>query len=217
MIMRFLILVLVLSAGYFLPVISAADDAGGTAGDVFTKERVTLQAVSGALFSPTFLAEGSRHMQYSMTFARLGYLMNDPSRPWILPRGSLEAIMQAGGGPILEGFAGSYLLEASILFRYNVVYPHWSIIPFFQVGAGLLYNDVYKDRDQNSIGQAVEFTPQGSLGFRYLLSRRWSLDLEGMFHHISNAGMSERNAGINASGGFIGVTCFFADRPGSNK
>jgi len=72
-----------------------------------------------------------------------------------------------------------------------------------------VYTDAYKDYSQNAIGQAIEFTPQASLGLHYLIDKKWSIDTEAMFHHISNAGLSERNRGINSFGGFIGLTYFF--------
>jgi hypothetical protein len=62
---------------------------------------------------------------------------------------------------------------------------------------------------QDQIGQFVEFTPQGSVGLRYFIDRQWTLDVEAMFHHVSNAGLAQRNAGVNAVGGFLGVTFFF--------
>jgi len=62
---------------------------------------------------------------------------------------------------------------------------------------------------QNAIGHSIEFTPQARLGLHYLINKKWSIDAETMFHHISNAGLDERNRGINAFGGFIGLTYFF--------
>jgi hypothetical protein len=62
---------------------------------------------------------------------------------------------------------------------------------------------------QKLIGQSIEFTPQGSVGLRYLLAGNWSFDAEFMFHHISNAGLAERNIGVNGFGGFIGFTYLF--------
>ncbi len=56
--------------------------------------------------------------------------------------------------------------------------------------------------------EAIEFTPQASLGLHYLIDEKWSIDAEAMFHHISNAGLAERNRGINALGGFIGTYLF---------
>jgi len=69
------------------------------------------------------------------------------------------------------------------------------LTPYIQVGAGIVYNDVYKDRTQNIIGQSIEFTLRGGLGFRFMITDFWSIDLEGALEHISNAGLSDRNAG----------------------
>ena len=68
-----------------------------------------------------------------------------------------------------------------------------------------------KTRPSRAIGQAIEFSPQLSLGVHYLLTRNWSVDGEWMFHHMSNAGMSKRNRSINALGGFLGFTYSFPD------
>jgi hypothetical protein len=192
------------------PSIAFAASSGSTADDLYVKESITLQAGTGLLFSPLFFRTHRRDLDYAMTFVRAGYFFTDPSDKMLLPRGNFEALMQVGGSAVTQGF-GNYLLEFALLFRYNVVYPGWRIVPYFQIGAGAVYNDLYKDRTQDLIGQAVEFSPQASLGFRYLLGKRWSLDAEGIFHHISCAGMDghERNVGTNAFGGLIGVTYFF--------
>ena len=93
----------------------------------------------------------------------------------------------------------------------NFVQPGWRFIPYVQGGVGIVYTDAYKDETQQAIGQAIELTPQCSLGLRYLINKNWSLDGEAMFHHISNAGLAKRNRSINAVGGFVGVTYFFDD------
>ncbi len=36
-----------------------------------------------------------------------------------------------------------------------------------------------------------------------------SLDIEGGLQHISNAGLANRNLGVNAFGGSIGLTYYF--------
>ena len=74
---------------------------------------------------------------------------------------------------------------------------------------GIVHTNAYKDNSQDAIGQAIEFTPQASLGFRYFLKEKWSVDFEGIFHHISNANLADRNAGLNSFGGFIGVSYLF--------
>lgn len=180
------------------------------AGDLYEKGGKTFQGGTGVLVSPLFFRTHRRELDYSLTYGRGGYFFTDPTEKKLLPRGNLEGIVQVSGSAVTEGF-GNYMVEFALLLRYNVVYPGWRIVPYFQIGAGVVYNDLYKDRTQDLIGQAIEFSPQASLGFRYLIGKRWSLDAEGIFHHISNAGLDgeDRNVGTNAFGGLIGVTYFF--------
>jgi len=185
---------------------------GGTADDIYVKGNKTLQAGTGLLVSPLFLRTERRDLDYSMTYLRGGYFLTDPSEKRFLPRGNLEGILQLAGMSVTEGF-GDYMVEFAVLLRYNMVYPGWPIVPYFQFGAGIVYNDLYKDRTQDLVGQSIEFSPQASLGFRYLIGRRWSLDLEGMYHHVSNAGLDDRNVGVNAFGGSIAATYFFGSAP----
>jgi hypothetical protein len=190
------------------PSVVFAASSGSTADDLYVKGNKTIQAGTGLLVSPLFIKTNRRDLDYSMTYVRGGYFLTDPSDKKILPRGNLEGIMQVAGSNVTEGF-GDYMVEFALLLRYNAVYPGWWIVPYFQFGAGIVYNDLYKDQTQDLVGQSIEFSPQASLGFRYLLGKGWSLDLEGMFHHVSNAGLDDRNVGTNAFGGSIAVTYFF--------
>ncbi|RJR50988.1 MAG: acyloxyacyl hydrolase [Desulfobacteraceae bacterium] len=188
----------------------ALADSGRTAGDLYMKGGKTIQAGTGLLVSPLFFRTHRRELDYSMTYVRGGYFFTEPTEKKLLPRGNLEGIMQMSGSVVTQGF-GNYMVEFALLLRYNVVYPGWRIVPYAQMGAGVLYNDLYKDRTQDLIGQSIEFSPQASVGFRYLISKNWSLDAEGIFQHISCAGLDgeHRNVGTNAFGGLIGVTRFF--------
>jgi len=205
------LLLTTLFLGLFLALNSStafADQNGSTAGDLYVKGNKTLQLGTGLLVSPLFIKTERRDLDYSMTYLRGGYFLTDPSEKKFLPRGNLEGILQLAGSSVTEGF-GDYMVEFAVLLRYNVVYPGWRIVPYFQIGAGIVYNDLYKDQTQDLVGQSIEFSPQASLGFRYLIGKRWSLDLEGMYHHVSNAGLDDRNVGVNAFGGSIAATYFF--------
>lgn len=186
-----------------------ADAAGSTDGR-YAKGEMTLQAGTGLLVSPLLFRTHRRDLDYWMSFLRAGYMITSPSEKRLAPRGNGEVIMQVGGSVVTKGF-GNYLTEFALLARYNLVYPKWPVVPYVQVGAGVVLNDLYKDRTQDLIGQAVEFSPQASVGLRWLLGKRWSLDAEAIFHHISCAGLDghARNVGTNAFGGFLGVTWFF--------
>jgi lipid A 3-O-deacylase len=56
---------------------------------------------------------------------------------------------------------------------------------------------------------AFETNLQSSLGFRFLLSRDWSLNAKGIYHHISNANTSDRNVGLNEVGELLGFSRAF--------
>jgi hypothetical protein len=175
------------------------------------KDRLSLQLVSGSLFSTKFPNGHEHTLDYWQTNLRLGCALNKPG-PWhSLFLGNFEALLEITGSIIYQG-PGTYLAGVTALLRYNFVQPDARFFPYVQAGAGIVCNDIYKDQSQDAVGQAAEFTPQASLGFRYLFRPNWSLDAEAMFHHISNAKLASRNDGINALGGFLGVTYFFNPR-----
>ncbi|HDZ89918.1 MAG TPA: acyloxyacyl hydrolase [Deltaproteobacteria bacterium] len=175
---------------------------------LYTKGRASVQLASGALFSLTGFPEGSPTLNYAQANLRFGWMLTSPGPGKSALRGNWEGIAEITNSIIFKG-PGSYMGGITLLFRYNFVQPGWDLVPFIQGGAGIVYNDVYKDETQTAIGQAIEFTPQCSMGLQYLISRSWGVSLEAMFHHISNAGMSRRNNSINSLGGFLGVTYFF--------
>lgn len=176
--------------------------------ELYTQGRLSLQMVSGALSSLVKFPDGSPVFGYAMTNLRLGWMINSPSQSKSFWRGNWEVIAELTNSVIYKGF-GNYIGGLTALLRYNFVQPGWNFIPYVHGGVGIVYNDAYKDHTQKAIGQAIEFTPQCSLGFHYLLNKNWALDAEAMFHHISNAGMADRNRSINALGGFVGFTYFF--------
>jgi len=180
----------------------------GTEETAFKEDRISLQVVSGALFSPIGVGPDAPTFNYAQTNLRLGWMLNTPNPEGGFFAGNWEALIELSGSGIFDG-PGDIIIGPTALVRYNFVQPGWKVVPYVQGGVGIVYTDAYEDRTQDAIGQAIEFTPQASVGLRVLVAEDWSVDLEGMFHHISNAGMSERNDGTNALGGLIGATYRF--------
>lgn len=68
----------------------------------------------------------------------------------------------------------------------------WSL--FAGGGAGLGYADAHpSDKNDHGLGQGFTFIILASGGIRYDISNRWSVWTGLMWHHLSNANMSEPN------------------------
>lgn len=186
--------------------ISAVDSVPTTG--IHTKGRISLQLVSGALFSLRGFPVDSPALSYAQTNLRLGWMLGTPGTDRSVLRGNWEGLVELSNSIIFKG-PGNYIGGITGLLRYNFVQPDLDLIPYIQGGVGIVYNDVYEDDTQQAIGQAIEFTPQCSIGVHYLIDKNWAAAAEGMFYHISSAGMSKRNNSLNSLGGFIGVTYFF--------
>jgi opacity protein-like surface antigen len=101
-----------------------------------------------------------------------------------------------------------YFAGMTLILRYDF-HSFGKLTPYAQIGAGVVHTELNNDYSQNLVGNATSFNPQGSLGLRYQLDKRWSIDAEGMFHHVSNAGLGDRNVGVNGLGALIGLTYYW--------
>jgi opacity protein-like surface antigen len=175
---------------------------------VFARDRLSLQLVWGKLYSPFLQGTYSTDFDYSRANLRAGWMIDDPAERQFFFPGNFEAVLEITYSDVTKG-SGNYLAGAGAMIRYNVVYPDRIVRPFIQVGGGIVLTDVYKDRSQELIGQSYQFDLQLGAGIRFPVARNWSIDVEGIYNHISNGGLSERNDGVNAGGVLIGVTYFF--------
>ncbi len=171
----------------------------------FDQGRLELQSSSGAFFSLN--GEDRPTLNYSSTAYRLGIMLNDPVGDGCF-RGNFELMLEAFVGSVFDG-PGNVLAGGALILRYNFVQPEAKWVPYFQIGAGALYNDIHQDPSQRLIGQAWEIDLEASLGIRYFFNDLWSANLEGSFRHISNAGLNDRNVGLNSLGGGVGLGYHF--------
>jgi len=190
------------------PVLSA--DAPLGASDLYVRDRVTLQVVSGPLFASSVIGPDIPDFDYWQTNVRLGWMLSSPQGDGRSLDGNLEALLEITNAFVFDGF-GDYVGGVAGLIRYNLTGIGDRFVPYVQAGLGVVYSDAHKDRSQSAIGQSVNFSLRTGAGFRYLLGGNWSLDAEAAFEHISNGGMDDRNDGVNAFGGFVGITYFWDD------
>jgi hypothetical protein len=80
---------------------------------------------------------------------------------------------------------------------------HGRIVPYTELSGGLLFttHDVPANTSQ------INFTPSAAFGFHYLADR-FAWTLEGRYLHISDAGLSRLNPGVNTFEVRVGVGKF---------
>jgi lipid A 3-O-deacylase len=187
---------------------SGSDGELGKEKEFIAEDMLDIQLASGPLFSSQIFGNRTPTTNAWQSNLRLGWILNKPAAKPSLLRGNFEAILDLSYALINQG-PGNYWAGIAALIRYNFIPPNSRWIPYVQVGAGIVNTDAYKDESQDAIGEAIEFTPQASLGIRYFFKENWSLNIEGGFLHISNANLADRNTGLNFFGGFIGISYLF--------
>ena len=80
---------------------------------------------------------------------------------------------------------------------------HGRVVPYAELSGGLLFTT----HDVPSGASSTNFTPSAALGFHYL-GDRFAWTLEGRYLHISDAGLSRLNPGVNTFEMRIGVGKF---------
>ena len=144
-----------------------------------------------------------KDIQFVYVTPRWGVGISDPLGGSSWYRGNFELLLE---GTFLYNFEPKSGIAGGLtpMIRYNFLAGS-RFIPFLQAGAGVLALDA----DLKGQSDGLSFAPQGGLGFHYFVSQRTALTGEWRFHHISNASIHDRNAGINSSLFLIGVTFFF--------
>jgi len=177
--------------------------------DPFAKGRMEFELLGGALFSLDTNDSATRpDTAYGFGSARLGWMLNDPSGSGLF-RGNWEFLVGGYGAGIFDG-PGDVIAGGALGIRYNFVQPSAKVVPFIQIGGGGAYSDMADDDlVQRLVGEEWSWELEGSVGLRFMMSERCSLIIAAQYQHLSNAGRNERNRGLNALGGVIGVSWFY--------
>lgn len=176
----------------------------------FDKGGYEFNVTAGYLASPVIACKGRPTFNYVQGDVSLGYMLSSPAPlfgcEWL--RGNWEVVGNLFGVGVAQGPSG-FMAGGRVLLRYNYVQPESRWVPFCQIGAGGLGNNVYEHRDQRLIGSGFEFTLVADAGIRYFITPKWAAVLMADFEHISNANTAARNVGVNAAGGMVGLGYFF--------
>jgi len=119
-------------------------------------------------------------------------------------RGNLELMLEPVYARFTQPFTAD-LAGASLLAKYNfLVSRRW--MPFVDAGGGLVWTDLAPRIPEESI--QMEFLLQAGLGVHYFATDTVTLTAGVRFSHISNAGLGERNTGLNAVMPYVGLSFF---------
>jgi len=173
----------------------------------FDKGRMEFQFAAGAFSSFGNFSDIRPHIVDVDVALRLGWMLSTPSGEGFF-RGNCEFLTELIGAAVVKG-PGNGFGGLTLLLRYNFVQPESRCVPYFQIGVGGLYNDVHKSHPQRLFGSAFEFNLQAGFGVRCFVAEHCAIFFEADYRHISNAGLSHRNAGMNSAGGYIGASYFF--------
>jgi hypothetical protein len=85
---------------------------------------------------------------------------------------------------------------------------HGRLLPYFELGGGALFTD----HKVPAFTNRVNFTPSAALG-THILGAKYNWSLEVRYLHISNAGLSRINPGLNTVEFRLGIGKFFGGHP----
>lgn len=173
----------------------------------FTRGACELQLAGGFAFSQNFHDVLRPQMNDIDATARFGWMLTDPIFEGIL-RGNIEIIGEVFGGGFVKGPADG-LGGFTLFFQYNYVQPGWRFVPYWHAGGGGVYSDASDSHPQRELGSPLLFNAQAGFGTRFLCTEKWGLFLEVDWRHISNAGLADRNTGLNSASSWLGASFFF--------
>jgi len=162
--------------------------------------------ITGPFWGPSFgQSSGREDFNYFANSFRLGYnLTGIIGDSWY--RGCFQFVGELFLAEIYNtGGGGSIVVGPNALFRYNFVQEGWPVVPYLQLGPGL----VYTDTDNNAIGSNFCFQLNIGVGLRFMINDKWAISGEFDWHHMSNAGFAEHNLGSNEAGAQLGISYFF--------
>ena len=121
------------------------------------------------------------------------YLFNGGSSLAYAFEAFLSYVRQEGEGRYLAG------ITPFLVYNFNA---YKKLIPYVELGLGIAVTNL----DPEGFGGDFGFTPQAGIGVRYAISNRQFLRLSYRFHHISNAGLKDRNKSIDTNFLLIGYS-----------
>lgn len=132
----------------------------------------------------TWVPGGTEDTQVWNAGVRVGYLLTDHFE-YAVDLVPAYIIFQPPENSYGAGFT-------PVLLKYNFS-SSGKLAPYVELGGGLLFTN----HDVPFGTNTVNFTPQAALGVQYFLHSNRSINVAARYVHISNAGLTTPNPGLN--------------------
>lgn len=130
-------------------------------------------------------------------------LKHTAERIGVKPPGVLEFIVEPLANVVISPDNNAEV-GLSLLLKYGLKFKQHFLV-FLEGGLGMLY------MTQHTVEQGTQynFLPQAGAGLQYFITPRLALTGSYRFRHLSNAGITDRNSGINAHMVLAGISFFY--------
>jgi lipid A 3-O-deacylase len=183
-------------------------DAGASGGWSFDPEEAfrkgameTGIALGGSVGATIF--GGSQQHDLLLSKLYIGRMMTGVMGNDSWYRGNVELMAELfGGGEVSPG--NGYVVGVTPVLRYNFVTgTRWD--PYLDLGAGVTATDIgHPDLDGT-----FQFNLQAGAGINWFVRKDIAVTLQCRYLHLSDAGMTKPNLGVNTFAFYAGVSWFF--------
>ncbi len=135
---------------------------------------------------------------------RIGMVLTDElGKDWY--SGNFEVLLEPLYARYFQPFNAT-AAGGGLVFKYNFLdFGRW--MPYWNLGLGMLWTDLAPRIPEQST--PFNFVLRSGPGVSYFWSERVASTFEADFHHISDAGMGDRNRGLNGVLFSVGISIMF--------
>jgi lipid A 3-O-deacylase len=201
---RRLLIVAITGLCVIIPALKAQADAQTIqARDIVKQGAIEAGASVGYLQGAEVLTSRSSNRSATYVLPRIGMVLTpDVGKDLFL--GNFEVLLEPLYAHYFKPFSAS-AAGGSFLFKYNfLAFGRW--MPFWDLGLGMLWTDLAPRIPEQST--PFNFVLESGPGLQYFATESIALTMGVRFHHISNARLGDRNRGLNATLGYVGVSFF---------
>ena len=174
--------------------------------NIFSPDYSSTQILLGG-YTNTHEGSGTKELNYIPFTFRTGWMLTAPDHQDSILAGNWECLADLTAAKVVSGF-GRCLFGPSVYLHRNFLAHDATIVPYSQIGVGLLLTDAHAEDSQNAITKICVAQFSAHLGLRYFITDRVSLDVEGGYQHLSDTSRPFSH-GISGLGGQVGFTYHF--------